>query len=135
MILLSHVLQSLPIYLLSTMNPPKCVIEQIHQAFAKFFWVGSSLDKKKHRVTWDELCFPKEVLGFRYVHEITRALFAKLWWNFRTSVVSYMGNKYCKKDAPCLYSECRCITCLEKNHSHNGGSGAFYMVAEEGWKF
>lgn len=36
-ILINHVLQSLPVYLLSAMNPPKKIIEQIHQIFAKIF--------------------------------------------------------------------------------------------------
>lgn len=35
-ILIKHVLQSMPLYLLTIMNPPKRVIEKIHQLFAKF---------------------------------------------------------------------------------------------------
>ncbi|KAG5600136.1 hypothetical protein H5410_031506 [Solanum commersonii] len=37
-ILINHVLQSMPIYMISTINPPKSVLNQIHQIFAKFFW-------------------------------------------------------------------------------------------------
>lgn len=37
-ILINHVLQSIPVYLLTVMNPPKRVIEKIHQLFAKFLW-------------------------------------------------------------------------------------------------
>lgn len=40
-------------------------------------------------------------IGFRSLPDVSRALFAKLWWNLRTSTSSlwsrYMGNKYCKK--------------------------------------
>lgn len=32
-----NVLMSMPIYLLSAMNPPKKVIERIHQVFARLF--------------------------------------------------------------------------------------------------
>lgn len=106
MILINHVLQSMPIYLLSALNPTKGVIKQLHQLFAKCFWGNTGIDKRKHWAIWEELCFPKEEgsLGFRSLLDMNKALFAKLWWNFRTSVNSiwstYMGNKYCKKLHP-----------------------------------
>lgn len=37
-ILIKSVLESLPIYLMSSMNPPKGVNDQIHNLIAKFFW-------------------------------------------------------------------------------------------------
>lgn len=36
-VLIAHVLQSMPIYLMSAINPPKGVINQIHKILAKFF--------------------------------------------------------------------------------------------------
>ncbi|WMV24639.1 hypothetical protein MTR67_018024 [Solanum verrucosum] len=107
-ILVNSVLQSLPIYMLSAMNPPKRVMEQIHQIFAKFFWGKSGGVKGKHWVAWRELCFPKEEggIGFRSLHDINKALFAKLWWNFTVSTNSlwagYLWNKYCKKLHPIM---------------------------------
>lgn len=93
----------MPIYLLSALNPPKGVIEQIHKIMAKFFWGSTTIKKKKHWVAWDKTCLPNEEggLGFRSLHEI--ALFAKLRWNFRTGRSlwsSYMANKYNKKVYP-----------------------------------
>uniref|UniRef100_M1D5L9 RNA-directed DNA polymerase (Reverse transcriptase) n=1 Tax=Solanum tuberosum TaxID=4113 RepID=M1D5L9_SOLTU len=87
------------------MNPPKNVIEQIHQMFAKFFWGSTGSLKRKHWVAWEDMCIPKKEggLGFRSLHAVNNALFAKLWWNFRTSTSlwsNYMGNKYCKKRHP-----------------------------------
>ncbi|XP_059306377.1 uncharacterized protein LOC132057790 [Lycium ferocissimum] len=38
-ILIAHVLQTMPVYLLSAMNPLKGVIDQLHKIFAKFFGV------------------------------------------------------------------------------------------------
>lgn len=35
---IQHVLQSMPVYLLSAIIPPKCVIYDIHRIFAKFLW-------------------------------------------------------------------------------------------------
>lgn len=36
--LIKHVLLSIPLYLISVMNPPKSVIHLIHKVIAKFFW-------------------------------------------------------------------------------------------------
>ncbi|XP_059302291.1 uncharacterized protein LOC132054265 [Lycium ferocissimum] len=87
-ILIAHVLQTMPVYLLSATNPLK----------------GSNTTgiKGKHWVAWEKMCLPKEEggLAFRSLHDISKALFPKLWWNFRTSVSlwgAFMANKYCKK--------------------------------------
>ncbi|KAH0712013.1 hypothetical protein KY289_007972 [Solanum tuberosum] len=101
-ILIANVLSSIPIYLLSTMNPPKKIIEQLHKLFAGFFWSKTGREKGKHWIAWQEMCYPKEEggIGFRSLHIITKALFAKLWWTFRTSTSlwsTFMWNKYCKK--------------------------------------
>lgn len=102
-ILINHVLQSLPIYLLSAMNPPKIIIAQLHQIFAKKNWGSTGSLKGKHWIAWEDMCFPKDEggLGFRSLHDVNLALFAKLWWKFRTSTsslwCSYIGNKYCKR--------------------------------------
>jgi len=37
-VLISHVLQSIPIHLLSDLSPPKGVIRQIHMMLIRFFW-------------------------------------------------------------------------------------------------
>lgn len=48
--LIGHVLQSLPIYLFSVMNPPKGIIDQIYRLIAKFFWGNEGETKGKHWV-------------------------------------------------------------------------------------
>ncbi|XP_059310243.1 uncharacterized protein LOC132061439 [Lycium ferocissimum] len=79
-ILIAHVLQTMPIYLLSAMNPLKGVINQLHKIFAKFFWSNTAGVKGRHWVAWDKMCLPKDEggLGFRSLHDIAKALFAKL---------------------------------------------------------
>lgn len=106
-VLIAHVLQSIPVYLLSVMNPPARVIEQIHKIFARFFWGNTTNNKRRHWVAWDKLCLAKVEggLGFRSLYDTSNALFGKLWWNFRTSTAmwsTYMGNKYCKKLHPVI---------------------------------
>ncbi|XP_059292439.1 uncharacterized protein LOC132045882 [Lycium ferocissimum] len=61
--------------------------------------------KSRHWAAWLNMCFPKEEggLGFRSLFDVSKALCAKLWWNFRTSNslwANYLWNKYCKKQYP-----------------------------------
>lgn len=58
-ILISHVLPSIPIYLLVVMSPPKKVIESIQQFFSKFLWSNAGGIKGKHWVAWKDLCYPR----------------------------------------------------------------------------
>ncbi|XP_060211803.1 uncharacterized protein LOC132639368 [Lycium barbarum] len=104
-VLISSVLQSVPIHLLSPVKPPKCVIKEIHQMFAKFFWSNKEDVKSRHWSAWLTMCFPKEEggLGFKSLFDVSKALCAKLWWNFRTSIslwANYLWNKYCKNQYP-----------------------------------
>ncbi|XP_060210567.1 uncharacterized protein LOC132637503 [Lycium barbarum] len=106
-VLVNHVLQTMPVYLMSAMNPPSGVIKQLHKIFAKFFWCNTVGVKRKHWVAWDKLCLPKDEggIGLRSLTDISNALFVKLWWNFRCGRSfwsSYMLNKYCKKWHPTM---------------------------------
>lgn len=89
-ILISHVLQTMLVYLLTVMNPQKRVIDQIHQLLARFLWKGTGGIKGKHWVAWSNLSYPKEKgeLGFRSLIEVNKALMAKLWWTFETATTS-----------------------------------------------
>nr|XP_009795526.1 PREDICTED: uncharacterized protein LOC104242198 [Nicotiana sylvestris] len=101
-VLISSVLQSMPTHLLSVVNPPANVINKLHKLFARFFWSSSVEGKARHWASWDTLCLPKEEwgVGFRSLHDMSKALFCKLWWNFRTKPSlwsSFISQKYCKK--------------------------------------
>ncbi|XP_060182386.1 uncharacterized protein LOC132612059 [Lycium barbarum] len=55
--------------------------------------------KGNHWVAWDKMCLPKDEGGlcFKSLHDISKALFAKLWWNFKTSIYfrgAFTGNNY-----------------------------------------
>ncbi|XP_060202276.1 uncharacterized protein LOC132630725 [Lycium barbarum] len=95
------------VYLLSAMTALKGVIDQLHKIFAKLLWSNTAGVKVRHWVAWDKMCLPKceGGLGFRSLHDISKAVFAKLWWNFRTNISlwgAFMGNKYCKKLHPVI---------------------------------
>lgn len=67
--LIAHALQYMSVYLLSTMNPTRGIIKQVHQAFAKFFWYKTGGERGKHWVARKDLCFPKIERGVGF--EIT----------------------------------------------------------------
>lgn len=79
-VLIAHVLESMPIHLLSAVNPPKYVIDELHKMFSRFFWSNSGIGRAKYRESWDTLCLHKEEGGdaFMSLHDVSKALFAKL---------------------------------------------------------
>ncbi|XP_060177746.1 uncharacterized protein LOC132607677 [Lycium barbarum] len=102
-ILTKHVLQSMPIHMLSAVNPSIRIIRQIHKMFAQFFWSNTIGGTSRHWVAWNKWCVPtpERGLGFRSLHDVSLALFYKLWWNFKTKPTlwsAYMTNKYCRKE-------------------------------------
>ncbi|XP_075092414.1 uncharacterized protein LOC142172648 [Nicotiana tabacum] len=60
-------------------------------------WQGGT---SRHWASWNTLCMPVEEGGisFRSLHDVAKALFNKLWWNFRTKPSlwsSFVCQKYC----------------------------------------
>ncbi|XP_019256398.1 PREDICTED: uncharacterized protein LOC109234797 [Nicotiana attenuata] len=103
--LISSVLQSIPTHILSVLDPPDNVIEHLHKIFTRFFWSNKEEGRSRHWTKWQNLCLPKEEggIGFRSLFDVSKAVFAKLWWRFRTSKSlwsNFMWNKYCKKELP-----------------------------------
>lgn len=47
-VLLTIVLQSIPIYVLSAIVPLMCVIKELQRIFAKFVWSNKELGRSKH---------------------------------------------------------------------------------------
>lgn len=77
MVLINHVLQSLPVYLLSAMNPPKDVldIKCLLDFFGKIWW-----NKRQTLDKMGDLYFSTQEggFGFRSMHDVNHALFTKL---------------------------------------------------------
>ncbi|KAK4731606.1 hypothetical protein R3W88_024594 [Solanum pinnatisectum] len=100
--LMNSVLQSIHIHTLSAIVPLKCVINELHKIFPKFFWNNKEIGRSKHWANWQRICLPKAEgdLGFKSLFDVSKAMFAKLWWKFRTDNslwTNFMWNKYCKK--------------------------------------
>nr|XP_016512912.1 PREDICTED: uncharacterized protein LOC107829953 [Nicotiana tabacum] len=103
--LISSVLQSMPVHMLSILDPPNNILKHLHNIFARFFWSTKEEGRSRHWASWQNLYLPKEEggLGFRSLHDVSRAMFAKLWWRFRTTKSlwsNFIWNKYCKKELP-----------------------------------
>ena len=79
-VLMAHVLKSMCIYLMSAMNPPNGVINQIHKIMTKFLESHRRSKKGKHLIAWETMCLTKSEggAGFRSMHDVSDALFAKL---------------------------------------------------------
>ncbi|WMV29500.1 hypothetical protein MTR67_022885 [Solanum verrucosum] len=95
---------------LSAIVPLACVIKELNKIFAKFFWNNKEVGRSKHWAAWEKVCLPKEEggLGFRSIADISKAMYAKLWWKFRTQNslwANFLWNKYCKKQIPTLHDK------------------------------
>ncbi|XP_019242127.1 PREDICTED: uncharacterized protein LOC109222200 [Nicotiana attenuata] len=86
--LITSVLQIMPIHMLSVLDPPNNIPEHLHKIFARFFWSTKEEGRSRHWASWQNLCLPKEDggLGFRSLHDVSRALFAKLWWRKKLGI-------------------------------------------------
>ncbi|XP_075085049.1 uncharacterized protein LOC142168286 [Nicotiana tabacum] len=103
--LISSVLQSMPVHMLSVLDPPNNILGHLHKTFARFFWSTKEEGRSRYWASWKNLCLPKEEggIGFRSLNDVSRALFAKLWWRFRTTKSlwsNFIWNKYSKKEPP-----------------------------------
>nr|XP_016509522.1 PREDICTED: uncharacterized protein LOC107826990 [Nicotiana tabacum] len=87
------------------LDPLNSILGHLHKSFARFFWSTKEEGRSRHWASWQNICLPKEEggLGFSSLNDVSRALFAKLWWRFRTTKSlwsNFMWNKYCKKELP-----------------------------------
>lgn len=79
-VLIAHVPESMPIHLLSVVNPPPYVISELYRMFSIFYWSNSGNGRARKWASWDTICLPKDEdgLGFRSLHDVSKALFANL---------------------------------------------------------
>lgn len=110
-ILIANVLQSMLIYLLSAMNPPVSVTNQLHKIFDMLFQENTIGPKIRIGFLGITYAIPKRRgICFKSLQTVTKDLCAKLWSNFRTSNSSlqsdFIWNKYCKKFHPIIAKRC-----------------------------
>jgi len=59
LVLTNVVLQSIPVFMLSTLPAPKGVLEQFRNIQRDFLWGKEETKKKWALVSWDKICKPK----------------------------------------------------------------------------
>lgn len=94
-ILIKHVLQSIPIYVLETIDPPKQVLVDLERPFPEFL-LGSD---KRHQISWNNIYHTTEHngLGIVSLHHRFVTFAGKLWWCFSTKDnlwSKFMRSKY-----------------------------------------
>nr|XP_009786951.1 PREDICTED: uncharacterized protein LOC104234986 [Nicotiana sylvestris] len=72
--LITSVLQSLPTHILSVLDLPDNVLENLHKMFARFFWSTKEEGRSRHWTKLLNLCLPKEEggLGFRSFFDVPK---------------------------------------------------------------
>jgi len=103
-VLVTSVLQAIPLHLFAACAPPKQVIRDLERCFDSFFWKESG-GARYHWSSWKTLSLPKKEggVGFLDLGLMVRAASAKLWWNFRTDHTlwsDFMRAKYCSRVHP-----------------------------------
>ncbi|XP_059315840.1 uncharacterized protein LOC132066562 [Lycium ferocissimum] len=83
----------------------KRVKDRLQNWKGRFYWSNKEEGKSRHWSAWLKVCVPKQEggLGFRSIFDVSKALFTKLWWRFRTVGTlwsTFMWNKHCKKHIP-----------------------------------
>lgn len=84
LILIKHMLQSIPIYVLAALEPPKKVFTMIEKFFAEFLWGSNNGVDKRHWMSWQKLCrlISPNGLGVLSLNHLSLAFSGKLFWNF-----------------------------------------------------
>jgi len=84
-ILIKHVLTSIPIFLLQVLSPPKSFLVALGRMLNGFLWNQSADQKRIHWKSWEKLSFPVQEggLGFRSFSSVVDAFSMKLWWRLR----------------------------------------------------
>ncbi|XP_010445454.1 PREDICTED: uncharacterized protein LOC104728123 [Camelina sativa] len=80
--LISSVIFSLTNFWISAFRLPKSCVKEIDQLCSAFLWSGPSLNAKKAKVAWTEVCLPKSEggLGLRSIAEANKVSVLKLIW-------------------------------------------------------
>ncbi|XP_055814558.1 uncharacterized protein LOC129884254 [Solanum dulcamara] len=103
--LIKHVIQALPIYLLSASSPSATTIKQIQRITANFFWGWKNDKRKYHWSSWKNLSYPYDEggIGVRQVSDVAKSFQYKQLWVFRTKNTlwgEFLKAKYCQRSNP-----------------------------------
>lgn len=106
-ILLRHVLSTIPLYILQVIYPPKAVFVLLGRVCNSFIWDHSLESQRIHWSSWEKLCYPTNEggIGVRSFEDMAKAFSCKLWWRLRKNDslwASFMHAKYIQGMHPSL---------------------------------
>jgi hypothetical protein len=87
---IQSVLNSIQLFWSSIFILPKKVVKAIEQRFNQFLWEGQEGGRGGFKVSWEQVCFPKQEggLGLKRVEDWNRAAVMKHIWNLFTQAGS-----------------------------------------------
>ena len=82
LILLRHVLNSIPMYVIQVIQLPRGVLIQLGRLFNSFLWDNNVEGKRIHWTSWEKVYFPVEEdgLGTRSLIDVVHVISFELWW-------------------------------------------------------
>lgn len=119
LILIKRFLQSIPMYILAILDPPKHVLVDLDWLFVKFWWGSCEYFDKRYWISWENVCRPTlhNGLDIYSLHHPCSAFSSKLWWCFCTKDnlwSHFMHSKYSERMH--IYSH-PSFTCLVDSHT------------------
>ncbi|VFQ79448.1 unnamed protein product [Cuscuta campestris] len=84
-ILIKHVLSSIPLHILAMHSLPVFVINLLHARMANFFWGRRHDNQLHHWKSWKRLCQPSTAcgLGIKDLQTLQQAQSINLWWRMK----------------------------------------------------
>ncbi|XP_071906092.1 uncharacterized protein [Coffea arabica] len=101
-VLVKHVLSSMPTYLLMAASPSKSIFQEIEGMFSNFLWGATEGGTKHHWIRWKDLCVSHAEggVGLRQLEDVYKAFSIKLWWTFRANSslwAEFMHARFCRQ--------------------------------------
>ncbi|XP_037491283.1 uncharacterized protein LOC119369242 [Jatropha curcas] len=102
LLLIKHVLSSIPRHTLRAMSLPKSIIAILEKKFADFFWSSDTTIRRYHWLKYSRFCFLVEEggLGLRSLTSLQEAYSLKLWWRYcegKSLLAKLLQKKYHRK--------------------------------------
>ncbi|VFQ69771.1 unnamed protein product [Cuscuta campestris] len=88
LILIKHVLSSIPLHTLAVHTIPKSIIHTLNRYMANFLWGQKEGSHKYHWVRWAQITKPdvEGGLGIKSLKDLQQAYTLKLWWKARNDI-------------------------------------------------
>ncbi|RAL43260.1 hypothetical protein DM860_015150 [Cuscuta australis] len=138
LILIKHVLSSIPLHTLAVHTIPKSIIHTLNRYMTNFLWGQKEGSHKHHWVRWAQITKPEVEggLGIKSLKDLQQAYTLKLWWKARNDIGiwgPYVRNRYMKTgimkeritDSPTWKRICRSND-LETSHTTTTSSGLLW---------